>query len=45
MDQRTENPIVALSVTMDMKLDDDGIQRLHNQLSHFGMREVEVASK
>ena len=31
----TENPIVTLTMTMDVKLDAEGIQRLHEQLFHF----------
>ncbi|RZU40029.1 hypothetical protein [Edaphobacter modestus] len=35
-----ENPIVKLYVTMNVELDEEGIQRLYEQLSHFAEREV-----
>lgn len=35
-----ENPILSLTVTMDVNLDQEGIQRLYEQLSHFAEREV-----
>ena len=35
-----ENPLVTLSVSMNVELDLEGIQRLYEQLSHFAEREV-----
>jgi hypothetical protein len=35
-----ENPVVTLSVQMDVKLDQEAIQRLYLQLSHFAARET-----
>lgn len=31
----TENPIITLSVSMNVKLEEEGIQRLYEQLSHY----------
>ncbi|RZU41107.1 hypothetical protein BDD14_2603 [Edaphobacter modestus] len=36
----TENSIVTLSVSLNVKLDDEGIQRLYEQLSHYAKREI-----
>lgn len=36
-----ENPIVTISVQMDVNLNQEAIQRLYQQLSHFADREVE----
>jgi hypothetical protein len=30
-----ENPIVSLTMTMDIELNEEAIQRLHEQLSYF----------
>jgi len=38
-----ENPVVTLSVQMDVKLDQEAIQRLYLQLSHFAARETDTA--
>jgi hypothetical protein len=38
-----ENPIVTISVQMDVQLDQEGIQRLYEQLSHFAGREAAAA--
>lgn len=38
-----ENPIVTLSVQMDVNLDQEAVQRLYQQLSYFAGREVGTA--
>jgi hypothetical protein len=40
-----DNPIVTISVQMDVHLDPEGIQRLYEQLSHFVGREVAAAGQ
>lgn len=41
----SENPILSISVQMDVRLDEQGIQRLHEQLSHFARKEVGSARR
>jgi hypothetical protein len=36
----TDSPIVTISVQMDVHLDQEAIQRLYEQLSHFAGREA-----
>ena len=39
----SENPVVSFSLQMDVKLDQEAIQRLYLQLSHFAARETSAA--
>ena len=39
----TENPVVTLSLQMDVKLDQEATQRLYQQLSHFAAGETGAA--
>lgn len=39
----SENPVVTLSVQMDVKLNQEAIQRLYLQLSYFAARETGAA--
>jgi hypothetical protein len=39
----SDNPIVTLSVQMDVKLDEEAMRRLYQQLSYFAEREVDVS--
>jgi hypothetical protein len=41
----TDNPIVTISVQMDVNLDQEATQRLYEQLSHFAGREVASAGQ